>query len=121
MKNILCVSALCAIMPAVFAQKTIDKHLDFSGKKMVSMNLEIADSIRIITWNKQEVYVKGSININNDKNDDAYVVNFNEGGSEVRIHSKFANGWHGCCGDSGSCCNCNCHEKIYFEVFVPEN
>jgi hypothetical protein len=115
--------ALCAIVQSLTAQKIIEKHIDFSGKKMISMNLEIADSIRIITWNKNEVYMKASISINNDKNNDDYKVNFNEAGSDVTIHSKFEfEKGKNCCSDSDNChCNCNCHEKIYFDVFIPEN
>ena len=114
---------LCTILLPLAAQKIIEKHIDFSGKKMISMNLEIADSIRIITWNKSEVYMKASVSINNDKNNDDYKVNFEEGRSDVTIHSKFEfEKGKNCCGDSGNChCNCNCHEKIYFDVFIPEN
>jgi hypothetical protein len=123
MKNILCVIAICAIVQSLAAQKIIEKHIDFSGKKMISMNLEIADSIRIVTWNKNEVYMKASISINNDKNNEDYKLNFDEGGSSVTIHSKFEfEKGKNCCSDSDNChCNCNCHEKIYFDLFVPEN
>jgi hypothetical protein len=123
MKNVLSIIALCTIFQSICAQKIIEKTIDYAGKKSISMNLEIADSIRIITWSKQQVYVKASVNINDNKNNDDYKVNFDESGSLVGIHSRFqfAKGKN-CCGDSENChCNCNCNSQIDFEVYVPEN
>jgi len=115
--------ALCLAIQSIDAQKIIEKHFDFSAKNMVIMNFEIADSIRIIAWNKNEVYVRASINLNDNKNNDDYQVNFDESGKDIDMHSKFdfPKG-RNCCGDSDSChCNCNCHEKIYFDVYLPEH
>ncbi|HLX93875.1 MAG TPA: hypothetical protein VKR32_19460 [Puia sp.] len=120
MKQISIVMALLLAMQFAGAQKIVEKHIDYSGKKMISLKLEIADSIRIIAWNKNQVYTKASININNNQNNDAYEVNFDDEGTTVRVHSRFR--YHNsCCGDSSDCCNCNCHDKIYFDVYVPEN
>jgi hypothetical protein len=123
MKNLFGAISLCVLMQFLQAQKLIEKHFDFSGKKMITMNFEIADSIRIITWAKNDVYMKASISINDNKNNDDYTVGFDESGDRIRMHSKFdfPKGKN-CCGDSDNChCNCNCHEKIYFDVYVPEN
>lgn len=105
------------------AQKVIEKHFDFSQKKMVSMNIQIADSIKIITWNKNEVYIKAVVDINDNKNNDDYKVTFDESGNTVSVRSKFdfPKGKN-CCGDSDNCnCNCNCHSRITCEVYMPEN
>ena len=57
-----CILCLCG--SAVKAQKIVEKHIPFTAGKSVVMNLQIADSIRVITWNKNEVYAKASIKIN---------------------------------------------------------
>jgi hypothetical protein len=107
---------------SVIAQKIVEKNFNFSGKNMVLLNLDIADSIRIITWDKAEVYLKASVDINDNRNNDDYKINFDESGRDVRVRSKFdfQNG-RNCCGDSGNCqCYCNCHSKIYFDLFLPK-
>jgi len=37
-------------VPQAGAQKIIEKHMDFSNKDLISLNIQIADSIRILTW-----------------------------------------------------------------------
>jgi len=78
MKNGILVLALCLGMIPAMAQKIVEKHIAFSQGKLISMNFQISDSIRIITWNKNEVYLKSSINVNDNKNNDDYKMNFGE-------------------------------------------
>jgi hypothetical protein len=123
MKYLICTIAYWVLALSVNAQKIVEKNFSFSGKNMVLLNLEIADSIRIITWDKTEVYFKASVDINNNKNNDDYKINFDESGTDVRVRSNFdfKNG-RNCCGDSDNCqCNCNCHSKIFFDLFLPKN
>ena len=106
----------------VEAQKIVEKHMNFSSGKSIDLDIQIADSIRIITWNKNEVYAKMSVDINDNKGNDYYKVNFDESSSEISVSSKFDMP-HGrnCCGDSADChCNCNCRSRIYLDVYVPE-
>jgi hypothetical protein len=119
MKKIICMLFCCALAGSSFAQKIIEKRLDFSGKKLLVMNFEIADSIRIIGWDKEEVYVKGSVNVNNNKDNDAYDVKFDESGSDISIHSHLDdNEIKSRKNDTCDCC-CNYHVRVYFDVYVP--
>jgi hypothetical protein len=102
------------------AQKIIEKHMSFSNKDLISLDIQIADSIRIITWNKNEVYVKSSININENKDNERYQMTFDDAGSTVKVLAKFrereGNGQgnynNGCC----------CFEShIYCDIYMPEN
>src|SRR5882757_1536467 len=113
-------------IPQAGAQKIIEKHIDFSQKDLVVLNIPIADSIKVLTWNKNEVYVKASININDNKDNDLYKVTFGDSGSTVGVITKLdydkarRNG-----NDSGNC-NCNCNgdcvrSKVSCEVYIPEN
>jgi len=123
MKNILAIIFLGIMIQAVHAQKLVEKHFDFSQKKLVSMDIQIADSISIVTWSKNEVYVKTSINVNDNKNNDDYKVSFDESGSTIYVKSKFEfPKGRNCCGDSGNWYgNCNCNTRITCEVYIPEN
>jgi len=106
-------------VPQAGAQKIIEKHMDFSNKDLISLNIQIADSIRIFTWNKSDVYVKTSIDINDNKDNDDYQIAFNEDGRTVAVLAKFK--------DSESKRrnfnnDCSCFKShIYCDVYIPEN
>jgi hypothetical protein len=103
------------------AQKIIEKHIDFSQKDLIALNIQIADSIRIITWNRNEVYVKASIDINDNKDNDLYRMTFGDSGNTVAVlakiadHEKTNRGWN-------EKCNCYCMQsEIYCDIYIPEN
>jgi hypothetical protein len=108
-------------IPQAGAQKIIEKHIDFLQKDLISLNIQIADSIRIITWSKNEVYVKASIDINDNKDNDLFRMTFGDSGSTVAIlakiadHEKTNKGWN-------EKCNCYCMQsEIYCDIYIPEN
>ena len=86
------------------------------------MNIQIADSIHIVTWNKNEVYVKASIDINNNKYNDVYLTTFDDSRSDIDIRAKFDEDKSRDMWDDS--CNCRCNNfrsKIYWDVYMPEN
>ena len=123
MKNILSSAVLCLIVCQMQAQKIIEKHIDFSQKKSVSLNIQIADSIRIITWNKNEVYVKASVNINDNKDNEVFKMTFDQSADDIDVDARFVMDRNtNCCSYSkNDCCNCNCKSEIFCEVYIPEN
>jgi hypothetical protein len=110
--TILVVLWLC-ICP-VQAQKIIEKTIGFSGKEAISLKIQIADSIKIRTWNKNEVYVKASVNINDNKDNDAYVTSFDDSGNNVIVDAKFKDNYFK---GRKNCCN---ESDIYWQIFIPE-
>ena len=96
------------------AQQIIEKHIDFSGKESVSLKIQIADSINLQTWNKNEVYVKASVNINENKDNEAYVTSFEEAGNTVVVNAKFKDKYFK---GKNNCCN---NTDIYWQIFIPE-
>jgi hypothetical protein len=135
MKNSLIIVLVLAAAIPVRAQKVIEKHFELSGNGFVAMNFQISDSIRIVTWKKNEVYVKSTINVNDNKNNDDYKETFDQSATEVNITAKLethCNGYHSRrrssdsshrSSDSNNDCNCccNCEAYIYHEIFIPEN
>jgi hypothetical protein len=123
MKNLLAIFIFCGMAQIAAAQKIIEKNFDFSQKKLVALDVQIADSIRIFTWNKNEVYCKASVDVNDNKNNDDYKVSMEESGSDIRIKSNFQfEKGKNCCGTSENCnCNCNCNSHISFDVYIPEH
>ena len=122
--NILIVLLFLGILPAQ-AQKIIEKHLDYSPNGFVTMNFQISDSIRIITWKKSEVYVKSSIDVNDNQDNDAYKMVFDASGTSINVSGKLEmNGTRRKGKDSGNCCCCYCNynnTRIIHEVYIPEN
>src|SRR5512147_98478 len=80
--------ALMVIGFPVTAQTNIEKTLGFQGKTSVKMDIQIADSIVIGTWNRQEVGVKALVNLNDNKDNEAYITSFDTQGEQVVITAK---------------------------------
>ena len=114
---------LCWLLLAGFfattakAQTIIEKHLDFTQKKSVRMNIQIADSIRIIPWDKNEVYLHASVNINDNKDNDKYRWTFDNSSSDVEIDSKLDDE-KGSWSRNGKDCCC-WQSEVYCVVYVP--
>jgi DUF4097 and DUF4098 domain-containing protein YvlB len=123
MKNCLFLALLCIGYMATNAQKIVEKHIAFSPKNFVSMNFQISDSIHIITWKKDEVYIKSSIDVNDNQNNDDYKMVFDETGNTINVSAKLETENIRRSGrDSGNCCwCCNYRTKIFHEVYIPEN
>jgi len=116
MKNILVILSLFILTIGVRAQRVVEKTMSFAGKDAIKLEMHISDSIGIATWNKNEVYVKATINIHNNKFNDDYKVRFDETGNTLAVIAEFDtdrkfNNWN----DSGI------RSYIIWEVFIPEN
>jgi hypothetical protein len=96
------------------AQQKTEKHIDFTGKESVILKIQIADSINLHTWNKKEIFVTASVNVNENKDNDAYIISFNESGSNVVIDGRFKDQYFK---GKNNCCNVT---DIYWQVYVPE-
>lgn len=101
------------------AQKIVEKHMNFAQNQSIKLDIQIADSIRIITWNKKEVFAKASVDINNNKNNDVYITEFNEQGNTIEVTAKFDDVKKVGYNDSCNCC-CNYNSKIYWDIYIPE-
>jgi len=145
-KNSFLLFLLCLGLLPAGAQKIVEKHIDFAPNGYVRMNFQISDSIRIITWKKNEVYIKSSINVNDNQNNEDYKMVFGESGNTINVSAKLELPKGACCGgkkdssgrkdstgkvvrsggttiygDNDCCCCCSCHNQIFHEVYVPEN
>jgi hypothetical protein len=98
----------------VKAQTTIEKHLNFSGKEKLILNIQIADSIKIHTWNKPEVFARASVNINDNQDNDVYLTSFDESGNDVEVTAKIKDGY---LKEKKNCCM---ETEIAWELFIPE-
>ena len=115
MKRIIIIlTAFLAILP-LNAQLKIDRHLPFSEKEAVNLKIEISDSVLIETWDKNEVWVRASVNINENKDNDAYETSFDESGKTLVVTAGFKENYF-----KGRKNNC-IESEIAWQVFVPRN
>lgn len=119
MKDITIILILCMLSCFTHAQKVVEKHMNFAHNQSIKLDIQIADSIRIITWNKKEVFAKASVDINNNKNNDVYITEFNEQGNSIEVKAKFDDVKKVGYNDSCNCC-CNYNSKIYWDIYIPE-
>jgi hypothetical protein len=115
MKKVTIIVVIWLCFASVQAQQIIEKHLDFSGKESVSLKIQIADSISILTWNKNEVYLKGSVNINENKDNEAYETSFDQTGKSVIVNASFRENYFR---GKDNCCN---KTEIFWHIYIPEN
>ena len=112
-RNVITLALLLSIGSAN-AQQIIEKHMSFSGKESVALKIQIADSINIQTWNKNEVFVRGSVNVNDNKDNEAYFTSFSEDGRSITVDGKFRDNYF-----KGKK-NCCVESEIYWQVFIPD-
>lgn len=114
MKTITILVVVWLCFAPIRAQQIIEKHIAFSGKESLSLKIQIADSIDLQTWNKNEVYVKASININENKDNEGYLISFDETCNTITVNANFKDkyfkGKNNCCIKS----------EIYWQVYIPE-
>lgn len=72
-------------------QKIIEKRLPFSKTQAVNLNLRFANDIKVQYWDKAEVYVKISAEINSGKLNDALVVTTNSTAQDLSLKIDFDN------------------------------
>ena len=78
--------ALCS---PLIAQKIIEKTLPYSKDQKIDLNLRFGDKIQVNAWDKNEVYIKAEVDINNGKLDDALLIKFNTTSSEIKVDVDF--------------------------------
>ncbi len=97
------------------AQEKTEKHIDFSGKKFIELNIQIADSIILHTWNRNEVFILSSVNINENRDNDAYLTTYNETSGSVAVNARFRDDYFK---GRNNCCN---EADIFWDIYIPDN
>src|SRR3569833_314898 len=89
MKNIFLLAMLCLIIGVASAQKVVEKRATIGANGKVTLNIQISDSTRVITWNRNEAYIKATVDVNDNKNNDDYEWAFDDGGGDFEVKAKF--------------------------------
>ncbi len=94
MKNNVFTFVLAILMSfshVVLSQKVIEKTYPVSNSDEISLDFKFADDINISTWDKNEVYVKATISINDNQDNDRFSLNQKQRSTGIKIESEIEN------------------------------
>jgi len=124
MKNLIFILFLSFLSTGLFAQKITEKNIALKNNKNVFVNLKFADDIELKTWDKQEVYLKSTVNINDGKFDDYFELNIEDKVNTLVIKSGYGSlfkdhGWKSKKKNDDYSNNINIDAK--YILYVPKN
>ena len=109
-----------------FSQRIIKKSYQVKPNANIKLNIQFSDKVKINTWNKNTVNVEFSVNINDNKNNDKFMLEEKNLGNSLIINSKIKDldklSKHKVIisGDD-TIINCNTKLNINVTVTVPES
>lgn len=86
MKNLILFALLICLSLSVSAQKKVEDRQPVDGQRTLSLDFPFADDIVIETWDKAEVYVEATVDINDNEDNDLFAIR--SGSSERRIYME---------------------------------
>jgi len=89
-KTILLIIILISFV-SINAQRIVEKTIKVKKGQNIELDFQFADDIIIKTWNKNEIYVKVSVNINDNIDNDDFMLNIFDEKSEIEIKSEIKN------------------------------
>jgi len=126
MKRIIFFIGLLLSFSSLSAQKKITVNDRGDGIDEVFVHAKFADDIEIKQWNKKEVAVEATVNINNNEHNDYFSFKASKIGSTYTVKSDYGDffkkhgNWRSYSEDEGDC-RCNTHMDIKYVIYVPKN
>ncbi|QNF33880.1 hypothetical protein HUW51_14540 [Adhaeribacter swui] len=131
-KLLLFMLANWGVLSIALAQQVVEKTLPVAANQKIDLQLKFGDAIKITAWDKKEVYVKVTYNINSGKLNNALKLNFSSesSGPQVTVdldHEILKKGKAEDCPDNKNKGNRNSHNgqqyftctQIDYEIKVP--
>jgi DUF4097 and DUF4098 domain-containing protein YvlB len=94
MENIIyiCVTAiLMSFSNTLFSQQIVEKSSPIKADQELKLNFEFADKITVTTWDKNEVYVKATVSINDNADNDHFILDVNQKSYGIEFESEIEN------------------------------
>lgn len=83
-------AGLMACSGYVIAQTSVEKTIPVKQGQTIEMILDEAEVVRMHTWDKNEILVKGEVTINRGENDSAFELRSSTSGNTVLVESNLA-------------------------------
>lgn len=132
-KTLLVLGILALVFQAQAQQEVKEKRMPFKGAESVYLHLALGNEINVKGWDKNEVYIKTTVEINGGKLNKALTMSYEKFGNEIRIesdlnHRLLETGKKEDCGDKYSHYSSSMNGKRFYacykivhEVFMPKN
>lgn len=89
MKIKIAILVLAMVTPVKeYAQTVINKTIPVRSGEIISMHFDYSKTIRVSTWEGNEISIKGEVNINGGENDDAFILEDKRSGNTISIRSE---------------------------------
>lgn len=128
MKRIFFFIGLLLTFSSLYAQKKVTATKSSSGIDDVFVHVKFADNIEIKQWNKKEISVEATVNINDNEHNDFFSLETDKIGSTFTVKSDYGNFFkkHGNrsysrSNDDDHGCRCNNDLDINYVIYVPKN
>jgi len=110
------------------AQRIVEESMPVSSNQEIKLEFDFADDITVTSWDKQEVYVKATVNINDGKDNSKFKFISRKGAGYISIKSKIENLEKLTCrtiiiedGDTTFVNGRGAQMDLTFAVFMPSN
>lgn len=87
MKTILTSLVLCVAF-AASAQTAIDKTIPVTKGQTIRMKFDYPSPVKISTWDRNEVSIKGTVSINGGEHDDAFKLDVKTSANTIMIRNE---------------------------------
>lgn len=118
----------------LIAQKLVTKNQRSNGIKDVYVHAKFADNIEVKNWNKNEISVQATVNIDDNEHNDYFSLKTNTVGDSFTVKSDYGEYFkkfrsytytsRGHKKDNKDDCDCNCNQSsmiINYVIYVPNN
>jgi hypothetical protein len=86
LKCLVIIAALVSFFGA-HAQTPLEKSIPVQSGQRINMHFDYPDLIRVSTWDKNEIQVKGTVSINSGENDDAFQMESSVNGNTIDLRA----------------------------------
>jgi hypothetical protein len=128
MKRSLLFIGLLLTFNNLIAQKLVTKNQQSNGIKDVYVHAKFADKIEVKNWNKNEISVQASVNIDDNKHNDYFTLKTSTIGNSFTVKSDYGDyfkkhrNYYSRKTKDG---DCNCYNEntmsINYVIYVPKN
>lgn len=88
MKTISLLLVMGWVWLGVNAQTVVKKEMNMPEGKELELDLKFADSIQLVGWEQQMVRIVATVNINEGKNNENFVLDFDDFNQQLVVHSN---------------------------------
>lgn len=82
---------LMSFSSSIYGQKIVEKSSPIKENEDLYLDFQFADKITVTTWDKNEVYVKAIVSINNNKDNDNFKMDLESYSTGIKIESEIEN------------------------------